>query len=93
MNWKLALKSRAVKGFKYSNAHTIREADKLWDQLRKEGGKVISAYWTIGRYDAIVTLEAPSERAALKALMRWGDYLNTETLVAVPREEVVKLVG
>ena len=71
----------------------IREADKLWDQLRKEGGKVISAYWTIGRYDAIVTLEAPSERAALKALMRWGDYLNTETLVAVPREEAVKLLG
>ena len=54
---------------------------------------MISAYWTIGRYDAVVTLEAPSERAALKALMRWGDYLNTETLVAVPREEAVKLLG
>lgn len=70
----------------------IQETDKLWDRLRKEGGKVISAYWTIGRYDAIVTLEASTEKVALKALMRWGDYLNTETLVAIPREEAVKLL-
>ncbi len=54
---------------------------------------MISAYWTIGRYDAIVTLEGPNERAVLKALIRWGDYLSTETLVAVPREEAVKLLG
>ncbi len=68
-------------------------ATKLWDQLRKRRGKVISAYWTIGRYDAIVTLEAPSERTALKGLMRREDYLSIETLVAVPREEAVKLLG
>ena len=69
----------------------LREIDKLWDRLRKEGGKMVSAHWTIGRYDAIVTLEAPTERAALKALMRFGDYLNTETLIAVPREDAIKL--
>jgi uncharacterized protein with GYD domain len=71
----------------------IQDIDKLWDRFRKEGGKVISAYWTIGRYDAIVTLEAPSERVALRALMRFGDYLSTETFVAVPRDEAVKLLG
>ena len=53
---------------------------------------MVSAYWTIGKHDAIVTLEAPTERAALKALMRFGDYLNTETLIAVPREDAVKLL-
>lgn len=53
---------------------------------------MVSAYWTIGRYDAIVTLEAPSERVALKALMRFGDYLNTETLLAVQREDAIKLL-
>ena len=57
----------------------IGEINKLWDRLRKEGGKMVSSYWTIGRYDAVVTLEAPSEKVALKALMRFGDYLNTET--------------
>jgi len=71
----------------------IQEVDKLWDRFRKEGGKVISAHWTIGRYDAIVILEAPSERVALKALMRFGDYLSTETLLAVPREDAVRLLG
>ncbi len=70
----------------------LREIDKLWDRLRKEGGKMISAYWTIGRYDAIVTVEAPTERVALKALMRFGDYLSTETLLAVQREDAVKLL-
>lgn len=71
----------------------IQDLDKLWDRFRKEGGKVISAYWTIGRYDAVVTLEAPSERIALKALMRFGDYLNTETVLALPREDAIKLLG
>jgi len=71
----------------------IQEVDKLWDRFRKEGGKVVSAYWTVGRYDAIVTLEAPSERVALKALMRFGNYLSTETLLAIPREDAVKLLG
>ncbi len=71
----------------------IREADKLWDKLKEEGGRVISAYWTIGRYDAVVTLEAPSEKAVLKALMRWGDLLSTETMPAIPREEAVKLLA
>jgi len=64
----------------------------FWDRLRKEGGKVISAYWTIGRYDAIVTLEAPTERAALKALMRWEIISTRKTLIAVPREDAVKLL-
>ena len=70
----------------------IGEINKLWDRLRREGGKMVSSYWTIGRYDAVVTLEAPSERVALKALMRFGDYLNTETLLAVQREDAIKLL-
>ncbi len=69
-----------------------RTADKLWARFKKEGGEVLSAYWTMGRYDAIVTMKAPTETAALKALMRWGDLLHTETLVAVPRDEAIKLL-
>jgi uncharacterized protein with GYD domain len=45
----------------------------------KKAGKVISAYWTIGRYDAIVTLEAPSERVALKL------YCDGRSISAVKR--------
>jgi hypothetical protein len=28
----------------------------------------------------------------MKNIMRWGDLVSTETLVAIPREEAVKLV-
>ena len=70
----------------------IRQADELWARFKKEGGNVLSAYWTIGRYDAIITMEAPNEKAALKALMRWGDLLHTETMVAIPRDDAVKLL-
>ncbi len=71
---------------------TIDKVNKLWELFKKEGGRMISSYWTLGRYDAIVTLEAPTERAALKALIRWGDFLHTETLVAIPRDEAIKLL-
>jgi len=52
----------------------------------------LQAYWTFGRYDAVAILEAPNEKTALKALMRGGDHLSIETLLAIPRAEAVKLL-
>ncbi len=48
---------------------TIAEMDKNWEHLKREGGNLLQAYWTFGRYDAVVILEAPNEKTALKALM------------------------
>ena len=70
----------------------LRESDKIFERLKAEGGKVLSVYWTLGRYDAVLTIDAPNERAAMKTLVRWGDMLNTETLIAVPRDEATKMV-
>jgi len=70
----------------------ISEMDHNWDLLKKDGGNLIQAYWTFGRYDAVVILDAPNEKIALKALMRGGDHLNIETLLAIPRGEAVKLL-
>lgn len=58
----------------------------------KEGARVIGLYWTLGRYDSVLILEAPDEKAAMRASLRWGDLLSSETLVAVTREEALKLV-
>lgn len=58
----------------------------------KDGVKVIDYYWTLGRYDAIMILEAPDEKAALKSSIRRGGCMATETLVAIPVEEARKLV-
>jgi len=61
-------------------------------EAKKEGVKNIATYWTIGRYDSVVISEAPNEKALMKTVMRRGDFLSTESLVAVPAEEARKLV-
>jgi len=71
---------------------SVAQSSKLFEQMVKEGGKVLGMYWTLGRYDAVMITEGKDEKAAMKALLRWGDLVSTETLVAVPREEALKLI-
>jgi uncharacterized protein with GYD domain len=71
---------------------SVAQASKLFEQMVKEGGKIIGIYWTLGRYDAVTIMEGPDEKTAMRALLRWGDILSSETLVAVTREEAMKLV-
>jgi len=71
---------------------TIAQSGKLFDQMVKEGSKIIGRYWTLGRYDAVVIIEGKDEKTAMKSLLRWGDMVSTETLVAVTREEGMKLL-
>jgi len=56
------------------------------------GVKVLGFYWTLGRYDSVLIVEAPDEKTAMKMLLQVGDQIATETLVAVPREEAIKLL-
>ena len=54
--------------------------------------KVLAFYWTLGRYDSVLIIDAPNEKTALKILTKVGDYAATETMVAIPREEAIKLL-
>ena len=54
--------------------------------------KVLAFYWTFGRYDSILILKAPNEKTVMKILMQVRDYAATETMVAIPREEAIKLL-
>lgn len=56
------------------------------------GVKIHSIYWTLGRYDVVLVAEAPDEKAAMAILLAFGDDASSETLVAVPREEALKLL-
>ena len=56
------------------------------------GVKIHSVYWTLGRYDVVFITEAPDEKAAMAVLLQFGDDVATETLIAVPREEALKLL-
>ncbi|MGQ9782264.1 MAG: GYD domain-containing protein [Nitrososphaeria archaeon] len=70
----------------------VAESTKLFERLVKEGGKIHGIYWTLGRYDSVVITEGKDEKEAIKNLLRWSDMLSTETLIAVTREEVLKLM-
>ena len=64
---------------------------KIMEDLEKKGIKARS-YWTMGRYDAVSIIEAPTEKDAMKMLIPWQDIIETETMVAIPREEAIKLL-
>lgn len=59
---------------------------------KQEGIKILSFYWTLGRYDTVVTMEAADEKAAMKMNLVVSDFVSTQTMVAIPREEAIKLV-
>jgi uncharacterized protein with GYD domain len=70
----------------------VAQASKLFEQAAKEGSKIIAQYWTLGRYDTVSIIEGKDEKTAMKFLIKFGDLFSTETLVAVPREEALKLI-
>jgi uncharacterized protein with GYD domain len=70
----------------------LTQSSKFAEQMNKEGIRLLGLCWTLGSYDSVAIMEAPDEKAAMRAVMRWGDIESTETLVAVSREEATKLV-
>ena len=69
----------------------IAQSTKKLAELANQGIKM-NPYWTLGRYDAVTIIEAPTEKDAMRALLLFQDVVATETLVAVPREEAIKLL-
>jgi uncharacterized protein with GYD domain len=68
------------------------QATKILGEMKKQGIKVMGFYWTLGRYDDIIIFEAPSEKDAMKLAIAVKEYVNSETLVAIPREDALKLL-
>jgi uncharacterized protein with GYD domain len=70
----------------------VAQQTKFNEQMQKQGAKILGYYWTLGRYDTVVIIEGKDEKSAMKSLLQMGDIAATETLVAIPREEAIKLV-
>jgi uncharacterized protein with GYD domain len=68
------------------------QATGVIDELKKIGIKIIGWYWTLGRYDTAVIFEAADEKEALKTSLAVAEFVASETLVAIPREEAIKLL-
>jgi uncharacterized protein with GYD domain len=68
------------------------QATKILEELKKKGIKILGFYWTLGRYDDVIVFEAPSAKDAMKLGIAIKEYVSSETLVAIPREEALKLL-
>jgi uncharacterized protein with GYD domain len=67
------------------------QATKRLENLDKQGIKM-RVYWTLGRYDGVAITEAPTEKDAMKAILTFQNLVATETMVAVPRDEAIRLL-
>jgi uncharacterized protein with GYD domain len=65
---------------------------KMLEDMKKRKIKILGFYWTLGRYDTMMILEAPNEKEAMKLSINAADVMTTETMVAIPREEAIKLL-
>ena len=80
---------------KFRHKPTKQELEKsgaYFANLAKKGTKVHQFFWTLGRYDTVVILEGKDEKEALQNLIDFPFEIATETLVAIPREEALKMV-
>jgi uncharacterized protein with GYD domain len=82
----------ALVNFKKNPKEFVAENIKMMEIESKKGIKYLSINWTLGRYDAVAMFEAPNEKEAMQLAIRRADFLDMETLVAVPAEEARKLV-
>ena len=71
---------------------SMKGSQKLFEQIAKGGSKIVNQYWTLGSYDSVVIIEGKDEKTAMKSLLQFADMASTETLIAVPREEAIKLL-
>ena len=65
---------------------------RMIEELKKKGIKILGFYWTLGRYDDVVIFEAPTEKDALKLAIEVKEDVDMETMVAIPRQEALKLL-
>ncbi len=82
-----------VKFRKKPTKESAAQAGKLIEERFKEtGAKVLGWYWTLGRYDVVFIAEGKDEKNAMRLAIDLSDLLSSETMVALPREEALKLL-
>ena len=63
--------------------------------IEAAGGKMTDFYLTMGRYDMVVIIKAPSDEATTTALLRIGSggSVRTETMRAYPEDEYRNIIA
>jgi len=73
-------------------ARDVAEFGKKLMQNLPEGVKILGSYWTLGRFDAVWIYEAPNEKVAMQLGIEAGELMQTQSLVAISRDEALKLL-
>ena len=72
------------------------ERSKAAEKIAKSvGAEIKNVYYTLGRYDFVSIIEAPSIEAAMKGLLIFGGggIQSTETLVALSQDDAYKIIS
>jgi uncharacterized protein with GYD domain len=77
---------------KKPNKEMAGDATKMVEEFNKKGIKVLNWYWTLGRYDTVFIFEAANEKEAMKMSIDVSEWVTSETLIAIPRQEAVNLL-
>ena len=68
------------------------DATQRMEGFKQKGINVLNWYWTLGRYDTVFIFEAESEKEALRLAASISDWVATETLLAIPRQDALNLL-
>jgi uncharacterized protein with GYD domain len=71
---------------------TAGDSNKIVEDFKKKGINVLNWYWTLGRYDTVFIFEAANEKEAMKMSVGISEWVASETLVAIPRQEAIQLL-
>jgi len=83
-----------VKWKRKPTKHDTEAMTAYWAEAGKWGVKLHNSFWTLGRFDAVFVTEAPDEKTVMKLFVNTPtDLGSSETLVAVSREEAIKMIS
>ena len=73
---------------------TVKRAKSFEGAIEKAGGKSLGFYYTIGGYDMVAIVQAPTDEAIASVLFSLGSLGNvrTETLKAFSTDEAANII-
>lgn len=86
VNWT----EQGVKNFR----DTPKRANAFRELVEKNGGRVISIYWTLGEYDIVAVTEAPDDETFTAVALTLGSLGNVRTtsLRAFDQDEIERII-
>ena len=74
---------------------TVKRGDAAMAEAEKMGMKIVEELWTMGPYDAVVTLEAPDNETMSAFILKVGSLGNVknQTLRAFRRNEMEAILA